>query len=151
MEALGGVNWTILLALFFAPFYIRSKVATLPDFLEKRYSRASRDWLSFLSIVSAIFIHIGFSFYAGAVVLEGMFGIDKMTSIILIAGMTGLYTIVGGLMAVVFTESIQTIILLFGAIVLTAIAYIKIGGWSGLQQSVDPTLQLYSLTNNSTR
>lgn len=141
--AYGNFEWMapftlILLALFFAPFYIRSKVTTLPDFLEKRYSRASRDWLSFLSIVSAIFIHIGFSLYAGAVVLEGMFGIDKMTSIILIAGMTGLYTIVGGLMAVVFTESIQTIILLFGAIVLTAIAYIKIGGWSGLQQSVDP-------------
>jgi len=140
--AYGNFEWMapftlIILALFFAPFYIRSGVATLPDFLEKRYSRASRDWLALLSIISAIFIHIGFSLYAGAVVLEGMFGIGKMTSIILIAALTGLYTIVGGLMAVVLTESVQTIILLLGAIILTAISYAKVGGWNGIAESVD--------------
>jgi SSS family solute:Na+ symporter len=140
--AYGNFEWMapftlIILALFFAPFYIRSNVTTLPDFLEKRYSRASRDWLALLSIISAIFIHIGFSLYAGAVVLEGMFGINKMTSIILIAALTGLYTIVGGLMAVVLTESVQTIILLLGAIILTAISYVKIGGWGGIAESVD--------------
>jgi len=139
--AYGNFEWMapftlIILALFFAPFYIRSNVTTLPDFLEKRYSRASRDWLSILSIVSAIFIHIGFSLYAGAVVLEGLFGMDKMFSIVLIAGLTGLYTIVGGLMAVVLTESVQTIILLVGAIILTGIAYIKVGGWTGITESV---------------
>ncbi|MBN2091895.1 sodium:solute symporter [candidate division KSB1 bacterium] len=143
--AYGNFEWMaafalILLALFFAPFYIRSRVTTLPDFLEKRYSRASRDWLSLLSIISAIFIHIGFSLYAGAVVIEGMFGIDKMVSILIIAGLTGLYTIVGGLMAVVLTESIQTVIMVIGAIVLTAIAYFKAGGWSGISTSVDPHL-----------
>lgn len=141
--AYGNFEWMapftlIILSLFFAPFYIRSCVTTLPDFLEKRYSRASRDWLAGLSIISAIFIHIGFSLYAGAVVLEGMFGIDKMTSIVLIAALTGLYTIVGGLMAVVLTESVQTIILLAGAIVLTGIGYAKVGGWSGLAESVKP-------------
>jgi len=141
--AYGNFEWMapftlIILALFFAPFYIRSRVTTLPDFLEKRYSRASRDWLALLSIISAIFIHIGFSLYAGAVVLEGMFGIGKMTSIILIATLTGLYTIVGGLTAVVLTESVQTIILLLGAIILTAISYAKVGGWSGIAESVDP-------------
>ena len=140
--AYGNFEWMapftlIILALFFAPFYIRSKVTTLPDFLEKRYSRASRDWLSMLSIISAIFIHIGFSLYAGAVVLEGMFGINQMTSIILIAALTGLYTIIGGLMAVVLTESVQTIILLLGAVILTAISYDKVGGWGGLAESVD--------------
>jgi SSS family solute:Na+ symporter len=71
-------------------------------------------------------------------VLEGMFGISKMTSIILIAALTGLYTIVGGLMAVVLTESVQTIILLLGAIVLTGIGYAKVGGWSGIAESVEP-------------
>ena len=62
----GNFEWMapfllIVLALFFAPFYIRSRVATLPDFLERRYSRPCRDWLAFLSIISAIFIHIGFT------------------------------------------------------------------------------------------
>ncbi len=140
--AYGNFEWMapftlIILALFFAPFYIRSRVTTLPDFLEKRYSRASRDWLSLLSMVSAVFIHIGFSLYAGAVVLEGLFGLDKSVSIILIAGLTGLYTIVGGLMAVVLTESVQTIILLAGAIILTLIAYTKAGGWAGIAESVE--------------
>ncbi len=143
--AYGNFEWMapfalIILALFFAPFYIRSGVTTLPDFLERRYSRASRDWLSLLSIISAIFIHIGFSLYAGAVVLEGMFGLDKMVSIILIAAMTGIYTIVGGLMAVVLTESVQTLILLTGAIILTVISYIKVGGWGGLTESINPHL-----------
>jgi len=141
--AYGNFEWMapftlIALALFFAPFYIRSGVATLPDFLEKRYSRASRDWLAILSIISAIFIHIGFSLYAGATVLEGLFGIPKMWSIVLIAAITGLYTMVGGLMAVVLTESVQTIILLAGAFVLTAISLVKVGGWSELAEQVDP-------------
>ncbi len=92
--AYGNFEWMaaftlIILAFFFAPFYVRAKVATLPDFLEKRYSRACRDWLAVLSIVSAVVIHIGFSLYAGAVVLRGMFGISIMASIIAVALLTG--------------------------------------------------------------
>jgi solute:Na+ symporter, SSS family len=141
--AYGNFEWMaafllIVLSLFFAPFYIRSRVATLPDFLEKRYSRASRDWLAVLSIVSAVFIHIGFSLYTGAVVLKGMFGIDINTSIILTALLTGLYTIVGGLLAVVLTESVQTIILILGAVFVLGFGLTAVGGWSGLVSSVEP-------------
>ena len=118
---------SIALSLLFAPFYLRAKVATLPDFLEQRYSRASRDWLAGLSIISAIFIHIGFTLYTGAVVLDGLFGIPIMTSIIVAAVLTGIYTIIGGLLAVVVTESIQTIILLVGAIIITLVGYVKAG------------------------
>ena len=122
--AYGNFEWMapfllITLSLFFAPFYFRSRVATLPDFLEKRYSRGCRDWLAAMSIVSAIVIHIGFTLYTGAVVLEEMFGIDKMTSIVGDLVLTGIYTIVGGLLAVVLTESLQTLILLAGAILIT--------------------------------
>lgn len=141
--AYAGFEWMaaftlIILALFFAPFYIRSRVTTLPDFLEKRYSRASRDWLSILSIISAIFIHIGFSLYAGAMVMEGLFGLNKMVSIVLVASLTGLYTILGGLMAVVLTESVQTVVLLVGAILLTAISFDKVGGWDAFTAGVAP-------------
>jgi SSS family solute:Na+ symporter len=104
----------IVLSLFFAPFYLRSRVATLPDFLEQRYNRPCRDWLAFLSIMSAIFIHIGFCLYTGAVVLKGLFGIPIMTSIIIAAVLTGIYTIIGGLLAVVVTGALQTIILIAG-------------------------------------
>ena len=141
--AYGNFEWMapftlIALSLFFAPFYMRSRVTTLPDFLEQRYSRGSRDWLGVMSIISAIFIHIGFSLYTGAVVMEGMFGIPIMTSIIVVALLTGLYTIIGGLLAVVLTESIQTIILLLGAIIITVVGFVKIGYWEGLAASVDP-------------
>jgi len=141
--AYGNFEWMapftlIALSLFFAPFYIRSKVATLPDFLEKRYNPACRNWLAVLSIISAVFIHIGFTLYTGAVVLEGLFGIDKMTSIIGVSILTGLYTVIGGLMAVVVTESIETIVLLFGAICITYFGYTEIGGWDGLSSQVDP-------------
>lgn len=139
----GNFEWMaaftlICLSLFFAPFYIRSKVATLPDFLEKRYSRPCRDWLAILSIISAIFIHIGFSLYTGAVVMRGLFGINMYVSIVTVAALTGLYTIIGGLLAVVITESIQTVILLFGAICITVIGMNQMGGWAELQAHVHP-------------
>ena len=130
----GNFEWMaaftlILLALFFVPFYIRSGVATLPDFLEKRYNRACRDWLAFISIISAIIIHIAFSFLAGGIVLETLFGINMYYSIVVIALLTGLYTIIGGLRAVVVTESIQTVVLVAGAIIITIAAWNKMGGW----------------------
>jgi len=139
----------ILLALFFAPFYIRSRVATLPDFLERRYSRASRDWLAFVSIVSAIFIHIGFTLYTAAVVMHGLLGIPReylIWTIIAIAGMTGLYTAIGGLIAVVTTEAIQTVVLLLGAFCVTAVALFEAGGWSGIRETLMADDQLVKLT-----
>ena len=120
----GNFEWMaaftlVMLGLFFAPFYIRSKVATLPDFLERRYCRACRDWLAVLSIVSAVTIHIGFSFLTGGIVLETLFGVNMYASIAVIAALTGLYTIIGGLMAVVLTEAIQTVVLIAGAALIT--------------------------------
>jgi SSS family solute:Na+ symporter len=141
--AYGNFEWMaiftlVALSLFFAPFYIRARVATLPDFLEKRYSRACRDWLAVISIISAVFIHIGFSLYTGAVVLRGLFGFDIMLSIAGVAILTGLYTAVGGLLAVVLTESVQTVILIAGAVCITLAGYTQVGGWEGLSSSVDP-------------
>jgi SSS family solute:Na+ symporter len=139
----GNFEWMapftlICLSLFFAPFYIRSGVATLPDFLEKRFNRTCRDWLAIMSLVAAVVIHIGFALYTGACVLHGVFGIDRNVCILVVAGLAGLYTIVGGLLAVMVTESIQTIILLIGAAAITLISLSKIGGWGGLEASVHP-------------
>lgn len=133
----GNFEWMaaftlILLALFFIPFYIRSGVTTLPDFLERRYNKACRDWLAFVSIISAIIIHIAFSFLAGGIVLETLFGINMYTSIVIIAALTGLYTIIGGLRAVVVTESIQSVVLIAGALIITYFAWNKVGSWDHL-------------------
>jgi len=113
-------------------------VATLPDFLERRYSRACRDWLAVLSILSAIFIHIGFSLYTGAVVLKGLFGIDINLSIFVTAALTGVYTIIGGLLAVVMTDSVQTILLIGGSACVLVAGLVSVGGWSGLAAAVEP-------------
>ncbi len=130
----GNFEWMaaftlVMLGVFFAPFYIRSRVATLPDFLERRYCRACRDWLAVLSMVSAVTIHIGFSFLTGGIVLKTLFGVGVYTSIAVIAALTGLYTIIGGLMAVVVTEAIQTVVLIGGAMLITWFAWDKMGGW----------------------
>ena len=138
----GNFEWMaaftlILLGFFFAPFYLKSKVATLPDFLEKRYCRECRDWLAFVSIIAAIIFHIAFPLATGWLVLHDIFGIEKWTCIILMCALTGIYTIVGGLAAVAITETIQTIVLLVGACVITWFAWQKTGGWEGMTTTLD--------------
>lgn len=123
----GNFEWMasftlILLGLIFAPFYFQSRISTLPEFLEKRYSPASRSFLAFMAILGALFVHIGMSLYAGAIVFESFFGINVLVSIVLISVITAIYTILGGLRAVVVTETVQTVILIIGAVVLTVFA-----------------------------
>jgi len=120
----GNFEWMasftlIILGLVFAPFYFRSKLQTLPEYLEKRYSPTARTIMAFIAIVGALLIHIGISLYAGAIVLEHFFGINMYFSIIAIAIITATYTILGGLKAVVVTDSIQAVLLLVGAAILT--------------------------------
>ncbi|WP_145361532.1 sodium:solute symporter [Alienimonas californiensis] len=129
----GNFEWMagftlVLLGLFFAPFYIRSGIATLPDFLERRYNRTCRDVLAFVSVLTAVVIHIAFALLTGGIILEELLGVPMMASIIVLCGLTGLYTIVGGLLAVVVTESIQTVVLLVGAAIITGLAFWNLGG-----------------------
>jgi len=123
----GNFEWMatftlILLGIVFAPFYFKNKISTLPEFLERRYSPGSRTFLAFMAIIGALFIHIGMSLFAGAAVFEQFFGIDVLTSIIIISVITTIYTVLGGLKAVVITETIQTVLLLFGAVLVTIFA-----------------------------
>jgi solute:Na+ symporter, SSS family len=127
----GNFEWMasftlILLSLVFAPFYFRSKVSTLPEFLEKRYSPASRSLLAFMAITAALFIHIGMSIYAGAAVFEQFFGVSVVTSILIVAVVVSIYTILGGLRAVVVTETVNTGFLLLGAIIITVYALLAL-------------------------
>ena len=128
----GNFEWMavfilIVLSLVFAPFYFRSKIATLPEFLEKRYNGAARTVLAVFGIVGALFLHIGVSLYAGAVVFEDFFGVDKWVAIALIAAITSIYTVLGGLKSVVITETIQTVVLLAGAACLLAFGLHALG------------------------
>lgn len=123
----GNFEWMaafllIVLGLVFAPFYFKNRISTLPEYLEKRFGPSSRTLLAIIAIVTALFVHIGISLYAGAVLFRNFFGIGIWSSIILLSAITTIYTVLGGLKAVVVTETVQTVILLSGAAVLTGIA-----------------------------
>ena len=123
----GNFEWAaaftlVIMALFFAPFYFRNRIETLPEYLEKRFSAGSRSFLAFMAILAALFIHIGMSLYAGATVFEQFFGIDVIASILIISIITGIYTVLGGLKAVVITETIQTVLLIAGSAIVTVLA-----------------------------
>lgn len=133
----------LLLGTVFAPFYIKTKISTLPEFLEKRFDSRSRTILAFMAIMSALFIHIGISLYAGAIVFQKFFGVNVYLSILVVSFMTTVYTVFGGLKAVVITENVQTVILLLGSTILTVIAVIAvreigITSWTDLEQALRP-------------
>ena len=148
---MGNFEWLaaytlIVLSLFFVPFYLRAKVATLPDFLEKRYCSECRDWLAGLSMITAITFNIAFPLSTGWLVLHGVFGIDKWVCILTLTTLTAIYTILGGLSAVVLTETIQAVILLVGCIIITALAYLKVGGWHGMTDQLHASGETMKLT-----
>ena len=123
----GNFEWMaaftlVILSLFFAPFYFRNKIQTLPEYLERRFNATARSFLAFMAILGALFIHIGMSLYAGATVFEQFFGVGVVTSIVVISVVTGIYTVLGGLKAVVVTEAIQTVLLIGGSILVTVLA-----------------------------
>jgi solute:Na+ symporter, SSS family len=127
----GNFEWMasitlILLGLVFAPFYFKSKISTLPEFLEKRYGPGSRSFLAFMAVLAALFIHIGMSLYAGAAIFNDFFGINVYVSVIIISVITAIYTILGGLKAVVITETIQTVLLVLGAVLVTVFAILAL-------------------------
>ena len=120
----GNYEWMasfclILMGLVFAPFYFRSRLETLPEYLERRFSPGCRTIMALISILSALLVHIGISLYAGAKVFEEFFNIDPVYSIIIISVITATYTIIGGLRAIVVTDTIQAVVLLAGAGLLT--------------------------------
>ena len=121
---IGNFEWMaafclILLGIVFAPFYFRSSISTLPEYVEKRYGAGARTFLAGIFILSALLVHIGISLYSGAKVLEEFFGIPYLASIVIVSVVTAVYTIVGGLKAVMITDAIQTVLLLSGAAILT--------------------------------
>ncbi|EMI57749.1 sodium:solute symporter [Rhodopirellula sallentina] len=127
----GNFEWLapfllIMLGLVFAPFYFGSKISTLPEYLEGRYGPASRTFLAFMAVVGALFIHIGVTLYAGAVMFQNFVDMDILWSILIVSFLTVIYTVAGGLKAVVITESIQTVLLLVGATAVTAFGLVAL-------------------------
>jgi SSS family solute:Na+ symporter len=130
-------SWIVLtLGWVFVPFYMRSKVFTMPEFLERRYNNKTRWLLSIVQLLSYVIAKASVTIYAGAVVFNSFLGVDFWTGAIVLIAVTGAYTVFGGLHAVMYTEALQAIVLLGGSIILTISGFIEIGGWNNLVNSV---------------
>ena len=133
-------GWLILLlGWLFVPFYSRSGVFTMPEFLEKRYNKESRSVLSIISLVSYVLTKVAVTVYAGGVVFKDVFGIESIWGIdffwisaIGLVLITGVYTTLGGMKAVLWTSVLQTPVLLAGSIAVLITGLIKVGGWDEL-------------------
>lgn len=154
-------GWMILmLGWLFVPFYSRSKVFTMPEFLERRYNRGARSFLSIISLVSYILTKVAVTVYAGGVVFKDVFNIEYVTffgynidffwiSAIGLVVLTGIYTTFGGMKAVLYTSVLQTPILLIGSLAVLIIGLVKIGGWHELMEicSANVTVHGDSMTS----
>jgi len=131
--------WVVLiLGWVFLPFYKRSGVFTMPEFLEKRFDARSRWVLSVFSIIAYVLTKISVTIYAGGVVVSALLGIDFWTGAIATVVLTGIYTVLGGMKAVVYTETLQAMILVLGAGALTFIGLDAVGGWESMKETITP-------------
>ncbi len=131
--------WIVLiLGWVFLPFYQRAGVFTMPEFLEKRFDSRMRWILSVFSIVAYVLTKISVTIYAGGIVVSALLGIDFWTGAIATVILTGIYTVLGGMRAVVYTETLQALVLVAGAAVLTYIGLDRVGGWESMKATVTP-------------
>ncbi|THD69567.1 sodium transporter [Robertkochia marina] len=132
----------IFFAIFFLPFYLRSGVYTMPEFLERRYDRRSRYYFSFITIVGNVLVDTAAGLYVGSIVLKLLFpDISSTTIIIVLAIAAAAYTIPGGLNSVIQTEVIQAILLIIGSCLLTYFAFDQLGGgWEAMMTGLDTML-----------
>lgn len=126
----------LLLGWLFLPFYIRSGAFTMPEFLEKRFDSRSRWFLSLFSLVAYVLTKVSVTIYAGGIVVSELIGIPFWYGAIGIVIFTGIYTVIGGMKAVIYTETIQTVILILGSVCITYLGLQEVGGWSQLHETV---------------
>lgn len=133
-------SWIILmLAWIFVPFYWRTQVFTTPEFLERRYSPQTRTFFSFISLISYVLTKVSVTVFAGGLAIQEIFGIDTLFGVdffwiaaISLVIVTGLYTVIGGMKAVLWTSVLQTPVLLLGSFIILFVGLTKLGAGAGL-------------------
>ncbi len=142
----------MLLGWVFVPFYYKSGVFTMPEFLERRFDSRTRWVLSVVSLIAYVFTKVSVTVYAGAIVFKTLlpdtfgspdnaFWVGAFTTVIL----TGIYTVFGGLKAVLYTEVAQTFVLLTGSAFITVIGLGQLGGWGELQATCAANAENFAL------
>ena len=151
--AIGGYEWIAVFCLvplivLFLPFYMRNRIYTVPEFLEKRFSARVRLLFSGLMIVLSVLTKISISLWASSIVFSEVLGWNQLTVIWVLGLFTALYTMKGGLSAVVYTDALQTTILLIAGLILTTIGLGRVGGWQGLQARLPA--EMFSMIRTAT-
>ncbi|XP_078486654.1 sodium/glucose cotransporter 4-like [Ciona intestinalis] len=137
--AVGAYEWNAMLCLYFlgwifAPIYISSAVVTLPEYLRKRFGgERIQMYMSVLSLFLYIFTKVSSDLFAGAIFIQEALGWNIYLAIIVLLAITALYTVTGGLAAVIYTDTVQTFIIIIGAIIMMVLSFIRVGGYAGLE------------------
>ncbi|XP_006731877.1 sodium/glucose cotransporter 5 isoform X3 [Leptonychotes weddellii] len=153
--AVAGFEWHatyVLLALawVFVPIYISSEIVTMPEYIQKRYGgQRIRMYLSVLSLMLSVFTKISIDLYAGALFVHICLGWNFYLSTILMLAITALYTIAGGLAAVIYTDALQTLIMVVGAVILTVKAFDQIGGYEQLAAAYAQAIPRRTIANTT--
>ncbi|XP_047614433.1 sodium/glucose cotransporter 5 [Phacochoerus africanus] len=153
--AVAGFEWHatyVLLALawVFVPIYVSSEIVTMPEYIQKRYGgQRIRMYLSVLSLLLSIFTKISIDLYAGALFVHICLGWNFYLSTCLMLVITALYTIAGGLAAVIYTDALQTLIMVGGAVVLTVKAFQQIGGYEQLAAAYAQAIPSKTIPNTT--
>ncbi|XP_036304697.1 sodium/glucose cotransporter 1 isoform X2 [Pipistrellus kuhlii] len=138
--ATGGFEWNalilvVVLGWVFVPIYIKAGVVTMPEYLRKRFGgKRIQIYLSILSLLLYIFTKISADIFSGAIFINLALGLDLYLAIFLLLAITGIYTITGGLAAVIYTDTLQTAIMLVGSFILTGFAFNEVGGYEAFME-----------------
>uniref|UniRef100_A0A8C7V3H3 Sodium/glucose cotransporter 1 n=1 Tax=Oncorhynchus mykiss TaxID=8022 RepID=A0A8C7V3H3_ONCMY len=138
--AIGGFEWNalvvvILLGWLFVPIYIKAGVVTMPEYLKKRFGgQRIRIYLSVLSLFLYVFTKISADMFSGAIFINQALGLNIYLAVVLLLSITALYTVTGGLAAVIYTDTLQTIIMVVGSFILMGYAFDQVGGYENFQE-----------------
>ncbi|XP_031711716.1 sodium/glucose cotransporter 1 [Anarrhichthys ocellatus] len=138
--AIGGFEWNalivvVILGWLFVPIYIKAGVVTMPEYLKKRFGgQRIRIYLSVLSLFLYVFTKISADMFSGAIFINQALGLNIYLAVIMLLSITALYTVTGGLAAVIYTDTLQTIIMVVGSFILMGFAFNEVGGYESFQQ-----------------
>jgi solute:Na+ symporter, SSS family len=131
----------VFYCIFLLPFVLRSRAYTMPEFLERRYDGRARLYFAVLNVFLNVFVDSAAALYCGALVCRMLLPGPPLWAIIaVLAGAAGLYTMAGGLRAVIYTEVVQAVLLITGAVTILIAAFLRAGGWHAIAHGVDPAM-----------
>jgi len=141
VEIMTVIPLGIACAILF-PYFLKTKIFTIPEFLELRFNHHARTFFSIFMLVISVMTKLAFTIFAGALVTNSLLGWDIMTTVVVISILVAIFTIIGGYTAVAYTGTIQVVIMIVGGIIMLTIGLIKVGGWNELVVKVPDMMSI---------